>query len=195
MPRANVLVRPPGTDDLPQLLSMWEELRASSGRQGPLAPAPSAERLRARLAECSDRPGVRAVVAELDGDVVGMATLEVRTLGPFVDTPVMQVDYLHVREGFHRKGVAHAMLAAAAGAAEEVGAEHVSVNVLPQSREANRFYARLGFAPLVVRRVVALPTLRRRLGLEPSTAAERAGRLARRRVVLRARASRTGVPV
>lgn len=194
MPRANVLVRPPTSDDLSVLLEMWEELRSASGRNGPLAPAPSEQRLRARLAATADEPGFRGVVAELDGAVVGMATFQVRPLGPFVDAPVVMIDYLHVRSGFERKGVARALMAAAASFADEQGAEHVSVHVLPQLREANRFYARMGFAPIVVRRVASVATLRRRLGTDPDSLSERAGRVARRRLVLRARSTRTVTP-
>jgi GNAT superfamily N-acetyltransferase len=190
-----VVVRPPTPEDLSALLSMWEELRASSGRNGPLAPAPSEQRLRSRLAATADEPGFQGVVAELDGIVVGMATFQVRTMGPFVDAPVVQIDYLHVRSGFQRKGVARALVAAATTFAEEQGAEHVSVHVLPQLREANRFYARLGFAPIVIRRVASVTTLRRRLGADPDGAAERAGRVARRRLVLKARSSRAAAPV
>ena len=36
-------------------------------------------------------------------------------------------------------------------------------SVLPQLRETNRFYARLGFSPVVIRRSVPVSVLRRRL--------------------------------
>ena len=78
---------------------------------------------------------------------------------------------------------------AATAYAEEIGSEHVAVNVLPQVREANRFYAKIGFTPLVVRRVASVATLRRSLGLEPADHGRRAGMLARRRSALRARAT------
>jgi hypothetical protein len=69
-----------------------------------------------------------------------------------------------------------------------VAADHVVTNVYPQLRDCNRFLARLGFAPVITRRVVALPALRRRLAIEA-----RAGSadevLARRRSVRRVRAA------
>src|SRR4051794_15977988 len=133
---------------------MWDELRRQSPRGGPLVPVPSEERLRESLRAIDADDGCRALVAELDGLVVGMAGFVVRPMGPFVDTPVLQVDYLHVRPSFHRRGVGHALMAAAAQACEDAGAEHVSVLVFPQHREANRFYAKIGFSPMVVRRVV-----------------------------------------
>jgi hypothetical protein len=41
------------------------------------------------------------------------------------------------------------------------------VNVPPAARDVNRFYARIGFAPMVVRRSAPVAQLRRRLGVEP----------------------------
>jgi GNAT superfamily N-acetyltransferase len=177
-----------GEDDLAVVLQMWDELRAASIRGGPLAPAPSEERLRESLGGMSP-DDYQAVVAELDGEVVGMACFITRPMGPFVDTPVLQIDYLHVRPAFHRRGAGHALIAAAAARAEEAGVEHVSVNVFPQLREANRFYAKIGFTPMVVRRVAPVATLRRRLGSDVVERGRRAGLLARRRSALRARAS------
>jgi hypothetical protein len=83
-------------------------------------------------------------------------------------------------------------VAAAAAYADELGSEHVAVNVLPHVREDNRFYAKIGFTPLVVRRVASVATLRRSLGLEATVRSSRAGLLARRRSAVRTRAT-TGV--
>ena len=48
--------------------------------------------------------------------------------------------------------------------AEERGAETVEANVDPARRDDLRFYVRLGFGPVFVRRSVSLSALRRRLG-------------------------------
>jgi GNAT superfamily N-acetyltransferase len=190
-----VLVRPLSPKDTPTVLEMWDELRHHTGRSGSLAPMPSEDRLREVMAEVNADSTCRAVVAELDGAVVGMAVFIGRPLGPFMEAPVVQIDYLHVRPAFHRRGVGHALVSAAAAYADEIGSDHVAVNVLPQVREANRFYAKIGFSPLVVRRVASVATLRRSLGLEApvgATRVTRAGLLARRRSAVRARAT-TGV--
>jgi hypothetical protein len=50
------------------------------------------------------------------------------------------------------------------------------VSVTPTSRDANRFFARLGFAPLVIRRVAPLSVVRRRLA-EGALPAETTGPL------------------
>ena len=192
MPRAHVVVRPLSSADCEVVLAMWQELRQNTGRGGTLAPVPSETRLREVVAELAGDDSNRAVVAALDDQVIAMAMFSARPLGPFQETRVVQIDYLHVRPAFHRRGAGRALVAAAAAYADEIGSEHVAVNVLPQVREANRFYAKIGFTPLVVRRVASVSTLRRSLGLEPPVRGARAGLLARRRSAVRARAT-TGV--
>ncbi len=49
--------------------------------------------------------------------------------------------------------------------ADEQGVEHLVASAAAGSREGNRYLARLGFAPVVVRRVASTATLRRSLGL------------------------------
>ena len=189
MVRGHVVVRAPTSDDLAAVLTMWEELRLTSRRGGTMAPAASERRHKDRLVEQQTDPHYRVVVAEVDAVVVGMACFESRAMGPFVETPVVQIDYLYVQADFHRRGVGRALVAAAAAFADEVGVEHVAVNVFPQIREANRFYARIGFTPLVVRRIATVGVLRRRLGLDDGDHRQRAGLLARRRSALRARST------
>jgi len=189
VPRAHVVVRPLSSTDCDVVLQMWNELRQHTGRGGSLAPVPSEPRLREVMDNLVDDRSNRAVVADMDGEVIGMALFTARPLGPFQEAPVVQIDYLHVRAAFHRRGAGRALVAAAAAYADEIGSDHVAVNVLPQVREANRFYAKIGFTPLVVRRVASVATLRRSLGLELPVRGARAGLLARRRSAMRARAT------
>ena len=65
--------------------------------------------------------------------------------------------------GYQRRGAGKALVAAVTAFAEERGLDQIVVSVHPGSREANRFFARLGFAPLAVRRVAPVAVVRRRL--------------------------------
>ena len=51
--------------------------------------------------------------------------------------------------------------------ADEVGAQDVAVNLYSPGRDVSRFYARLGFGSMVVRRTASLATLRRKLSMDP----------------------------
>ena len=92
-----------------------------------------------------------------------------------------------------RIGAGRALVAAAVGYADERGMDHVIVGVSTTGREANRFFARLGFAPLVVRRIAVVSALRRTLGLTDLVAEGRADAV-RRRSLRRGRALTAPLP-
>lgn len=163
MTRAVISVREARPEDLPELAESWSRVHGVLGRWSRGLPGPSAAELAGVLERAAAADGVRFVVALVDGSPAGMAYLTCRPLSPLHGTRVAQVDYMHVRDGFRRTGVGRALLAAAASYAEESGAAQVAVNVHPGLRDANRFFARWGFAPVSVRRAVPTAALRRML--------------------------------
>jgi GNAT superfamily N-acetyltransferase len=186
--RAIVVVRDAVPDDLPVLVTMWRELRDLGGRLDRTLPAVSEDGVLDRLKIIDDDPDSRALVAVVDGTVAGMALLTVSSYAPLFDQDAVHVHYLHVRDGYRRRGVGHSLLATAVATAEEVGAEHILTSVMPQLRDTQRFYARLGFGPVVVRRSVPVSMLRRRLAGE-SRLSLADNVVARRRTLRRARAA------
>lgn len=189
--RPALSVRDARPEDLPHLLELWEELRQLGGRIDRVVAGSGPNGLRCRLEEMGHDPSSRPMVATLDGQVVGMALFQITAYAPLVDQRAVHVHYLHVRDGFRRRGVGHALLAAAVSVADEVGAEHVITSVLPQLRDTQRFYAQLGFTPVVVRRAVPVSVLRRRLaGATASTIVEHL--VARRRSLRRVRSAVAG---
>ena len=180
MGRRPVEVRPVG-DDLSVITALWCEARVDDGAS-PEACARSISD--GRLAGALRRTGVQALVATLDGTPVGYV---ITTDNPFglSPTPEVAIEQLYVCPDARRHGVAKAMLTSVLAVAERAGCEHVVSNVPTTSREANRFFARLGFGSAMTRRVVATGTLRRRLA--PETA-ETGLELTRRRRSLRRRA-------
>jgi GNAT superfamily N-acetyltransferase len=170
MSRPAVTVRPATESDLPALLTLWGSLRAV--RRDGVASRPCREPSVALVSSAEDRlrevlhsPKCRIVVAENEDTVVGMAILSDTFIGQLMEMPAVQLTHLVVAEGQRRRGIGHALLSGAVAWAEEVGADEIVASVLPSLRDANRFYARLGFAPLVMRRVVPVATLRRNLAL------------------------------
>lgn len=188
MTRPTVVVRDARREDLSALLAMWDELRAIDSRLERLVPASREAAVLDHLEATSSDPRSRALVATIDGEVAGMAVLTLAPYAPFIDQLAVHTHYLHVRDGFRRRGVGKALLAAAVSFADDMGADHVLTSVLPQQRDTQRFYARLGFSPVVVQRSVPVSVLSRRLsGVSAGSAADHV--VARRRSLRRVRAA------
>jgi ribosomal protein S18 acetylase RimI-like enzyme len=165
----SVRVRPATAGDLPVLLELGEELReqlgpALDGKRMRSSPASGRAALEARYREALADPDRHLVLAVADDDAaLGMALFTVAPANALLDTQAVHVSHAVVAARHKRRGAGKALVAAAAAFAEEHGVEQVVVSVNPTSRDANRFFARLGFAPVAVRRVAPTAVVRRRL--------------------------------
>jgi GNAT superfamily N-acetyltransferase len=151
---------------------------------------PAAEHLATRFAEILTE-GLRYLLVAIDDAshaIVGLLVAKPDEVGAIEVTPVLHVTHLLVCPKHRRRGVGRALLAGAVHLADEMGVDRVLGTASSGSREANRYLARLGFAPLVVHRIASTAALRRGLGI--SDAPERMAVLRRARMV---RAQRTGV--
>jgi GNAT superfamily N-acetyltransferase len=142
------------------LVDLWMENRAESG--GGSEAALRVVSLHA-LTTALQRPDVTAFLAIVDDTAVGYLVLKDSLAGPLTDSTCTSIDQLFVSARWRRHGVARQLLAAAAAHADRVGAEAIVSHVPSQVRDANRFFARLGFSPTVVRRVTTPAALHRKL--------------------------------
>ena len=107
--------------------------------------------------------GGKVLVADLDGELVGL--LLARQLGPhlFSDVDAWIIDSLFVALHVRRRGIGHALVAGVAAFAGEAGTPYVYAGTLATDRGMQRFLARLGFASAAGHRVVPTPVLLRNL--------------------------------
>lgn len=194
MARAVARVRPAVEADVPSLLGLFDELFAAGSRttaRGGSAPgavdprAEAEQRYRSALDDVDSRLLVALVDEPEDGGerVVGMTLCSVGGSGTFVDAPVVHMNHFFVVPDARRCGAGRALLAAATSWAEQRGLDGLGVAVYPGSREANRYFARLGFSPVYVHRVASLAGLKRVLGAAvPAAAREESAHGARRRL-------------
>ena len=169
----------------PEFTVLWTsacvEARAASA-----ARAASDERVAVALA----RDDVRAYMAVAEGEPVGYIVLTRSPMSFLSESQCVSIDQIFVVPEARRGGAARALLNAAATYADRLGADQIACSVLVPDREANRFFARLGFSSDVVRRVTTTTALRRKIatGDESHPALDR---LLQRRRSLRAHAKRS----
>lgn len=169
---SNVRVRPATAEDLPALLAFGDELReqvlpAEAGRPRSLGARPGLE---GRYLEAIADPGRHLVLAvggreQQPEEPLGMALLTVASVNALLDIPAVHMSHAVVSDRHRRRGAGKALVACAVAFAEEHGVEQLVVSVHPGSRDANRFFARLGLVPLAVRRTAPVAVVRRRLSL------------------------------
>jgi predicted N-acetyltransferase YhbS len=152
-----------------------EELAGLVDDQAGSRPRLATDRLR-RFAQLVGQPDRVVLVAEDDVThaVVGVVIANEGEVGALSPVTAMVVNHLVVHGGHRRRGVGRALLAGVVRSADERGVEHVVVSASTGDRDANRYLARLGFSPMVVRRIASTTTLRRSLGM--SDLLTRAGR-------------------
>ena len=106
----------------------------------PTGPAEIPPRLTRMLAE----PGQSVLVAEDDGEVIGLATVIVRHL-IHRDAPFARLSSLVVTERQRSQGVGRELVEAAAAIAREAGCQVIEVTSSEHRTRAAAFYGRLGF--------------------------------------------------
>ena len=184
MSRPVVSVKRVAAEHEPSFTDLWVASRVEYGVSPEVAArAASDGRLRAAL----DRQDVRAFLALGDrGEPVGFVVATHSPFSGLTEAPSVAIDQIYVVPRARRHGVARHLLAAVTAYAEKVGCEQIGCNVPSQHRDANRFFARLGFNSQIVRRVTSTGALRRRIGVdEPRLSLEQ---ILNRRRSLRARA-------
>ncbi|WP_432545159.1 GNAT family N-acetyltransferase [Kineococcus sp. SYSU DK002] len=185
MARPAVEVRDAGTDDVDVLMELYASARFDQAQL-----RASVEHVRSRLVRSLELGEVRVLLAFLGAEPAGYALVTTTPLLPLGNCAGPSIEHLHVVPGLRRRGVGRALLRRAVHLAESEGADQVACTVLPGDRDFTRYVARLGFAPVVVRRAVPLAVLRRRLS-DGQAATASTGVVARRRS-LRARLARAG---
>jgi GNAT superfamily N-acetyltransferase len=174
------------SDDLERSFTeLWMSSRVESGVSPEVAARAASE---GKVRSALQREDVRAFLAVGEGgQPVGFVVATHSPFSGLTDAPSVAIDQLYVAPRARRHGVARHLLAAVTAYAEKQGCEQIGCNVPSQQRDANRFFARLGFSSQVVRRVTSTSSLRRRLGAdEPRISLEQ---ILHKRRSLRARAS------
>jgi GNAT superfamily N-acetyltransferase len=172
-----VHVREATVDDAEALCGLWFDLVSHLGAEGP-GDSPTAVMAKAVLRYAEQDSG-RILVAELDQTVVGCGFVRVGIVSPLDEGRVVHLSHVQVAPAFGRQGVGSALVEASLTWAEQRGIESLVTAVPANDREANRFLARLGMAPVATLRGGSVTALRARLPHAGSVVARQSGRAGR----------------
>lgn len=172
--RSRVVTRTARPDDLPAVLALVRQHRADAHAEDVLTGHTSLNAAASGFRRLLEDPGHRVVLAVLPGPyaadggsggevAVGLAVLGVDPLSLVLGNPQVTVDTFVVHREHRRRGAGAVLLQAAAAYAQERGAAYVVAAAGGHEAERQRFFARMGFAPLTTRRIVAVDSLVRSL--------------------------------
>ena len=157
MSRTPVTVRAAGPSDVASLRELWSDILRKGGLDEQLADVAQV------VATATEREDQCVVVAEVDGEVAGAVYLEATTFTPLNREPAVLAVSPHVFSQFRRKGVGSALMESACRFAEQHGIAHIQTAAAAEARDANRFMARLSFAPQAMLRAATTSSVRARL--------------------------------
>jgi ribosomal protein S18 acetylase RimI-like enzyme len=160
----SVRVRRARRDDLPSVLSLFDELDRLQRDWRLFTPRPGvADEVRRKYAEAMTRSDVIVAVAEDGAEVVGMAFAESRTPSRFSDERSLEISGVIVRAERRREGIGRLLVQEAVRFASERGLRWVSLRTFGPNAEAMDFWESLGFSARVVELVSPVDELARRV--------------------------------
>jgi len=157
MSRCPAQVRQAVEADAAELAELWSGLTRRGSHSDTLLEA------RAAIGRTIGREHERIIVAVHLGSVVGAAHLAIGEISPISSETVLRVSHLSVDPDMRRRGIGRALMDAALTFAEEYGVSHIMAASASNSRDANRFMARLGLAQLACVRIAPTAAMRTKL--------------------------------
>jgi GNAT superfamily N-acetyltransferase len=137
-----VVVRQAVDEDVPRIVELFTHGSLVEGKEDPGDLAP----YRSALAEI-DRGPARVLVAEVEGQLVGVCQLIVFRHLQNRGGLCAEVESVHVHPDHRGNGIGGILMRAAVQQARELGCYRVQLTSNNARPEAHRFYERLGFEP------------------------------------------------
>jgi GNAT superfamily N-acetyltransferase len=139
-PTPSISVRRATPDDLAAAVGLLEAGSLVEGKEDPNDLTP----YQAALSEIDRLPG-GVLVAEHDGEVVGLCQLIIFRHLQSHGGLCAEVESVHVHPDWRKKGIGQTLMEAAIQQAQEAGCYRVQLTSNLQRPDAHRFYERLGF--------------------------------------------------
>jgi GNAT superfamily N-acetyltransferase len=158
-----VKVRQASPEDIPQLVSLFEELERMQHDWRVFTPRPGFyDEVTRRFRDALVAEDRVVLAADDEGEVVGMAYAEVRVPSRFSDERSLELSGVVVRAGYRGQGVGRALVDETARFAKEVGVGFIEVKSFWPNQTSMAFWRALGFTPRVVQLVASTEEAARR---------------------------------
>ncbi len=160
-------VRRATADDVPVLVKLFEELDLLQRDWRVFTPRPGFyDEVARTYRDALERPDSVVLVAEAEGDVVGMAYGHARTPSRFSDERALELSGVVVRADLRGRGVGRVLVHEAGRFAAERGIPWIELKTFAPNRGSMDFWESLGFTPRVVQLTSSTSALNRRLERE-----------------------------
>jgi GNAT superfamily N-acetyltransferase len=162
-----VKVRQATPDDVPVLVALFQELDRMQSDWRVFTPRPGFyDEVGAKYREAMSHENSAVLVAEDDGEVVGMAYGEVRVPSRFSDERAFELSGVVLRAGYRGRGVGRELVREAARFAAGTGVEWIELKTFAPNIGAMEFWESMGFTPRVVQLTSGTKALLDRLDAE-----------------------------
>jgi len=159
-----VKVRQATPEDVPALVALFQELDRMQSDWRVFTPRPGFyDEVGLKYREAMSTENALVLVAEDEGEIVGMAYGEVRIPSRFSDERALELSGVVVRTGYRGRGVGRALVQEAARFAGELGVEWVELKTFAPNQGAMAFWEGMGFTPRVVQMTQGTKALVQRL--------------------------------
>ncbi|MEX0754323.1 MAG: GNAT family N-acetyltransferase [Actinomycetota bacterium] len=158
-------VRQATPPDVPSLVALFQELDSMQRDWRVFTPRPGFyDQVGAKYRAAMGRPDEVVLVAEHDGEVVGMAYGEVNVPSRFSDERALELSGVVVRAGHRGRGVGRALVREATRFAAARNVPWVTLKTFSPNEGSMTFWEQLGFTPRVVQLTSSTDALERRIG-------------------------------
>ncbi|MFM8999234.1 MAG: N-acetyltransferase family protein [Actinomycetota bacterium] len=152
-------------EDVPALVALFQELDRMQSDWRVFTPRPGFyDQVGEKYREALGSPDSLLLVAEHEGEVVGMAYGEVSQPSRFSDERALELSGVVVRAGYRGRGVGRELVRGAARFAQERTVSWIELKTFAPNRGAMSFWEELGFTPRVVQLTSSTDALLDRLG-------------------------------
>ena len=149
--------------DVPELIALFQELDRLQRDWRVFTPLPGFyDEVGEKYREAMDSDDAIVLVAEDDGEIVGMAYAEIQIPSRFSDERALEVSGVVVRTGYRGRGVGRALAEEAGRFAVGRGVPYVELKSFWPNEQSMAFWRALGFHPRVVQLVAPTEEVVRR---------------------------------